>query len=224
MAKKVTQNGPKTREQTALEREQSAARYYQHISERRIQMRELTQRAWEERCAAQSAMQRESEALESYRQYYSEVWQSFSNLHKELMPKIRAAQRKANSEHAKMKDYFSQSSSAFQSGMKAKASKYSVKGRKHRLRRDELNEKVREMLSLLDEARAAAKAKAPPIDNQALLRAKQEFYRAKERYRSLSEDFVQLKAEEERAKKELARRRAEARRVKNQAQPTKSEV
>lgn len=224
MSRNPELNALKSREQEAFSRKQAAFQRYAEIRDRCKETHDMMEEAWEIRCSAREEMNREYEEMQKSSEHYREVWDEYGRIRDRNNYEIERLRAEADSEHQEMIDCFGRASDCYEHGDKSEAPYWSQQGRKHKERRNSINEEVKRLCEEVKSAKQDAECRAPKTDPSAFRSAKEVFEQAKSCHESIQAEFKRLKTERDAAKAEFDSLQAEHVRLKEEFQSKLEEV
>ncbi|MBR2837107.1 putative nuclear RNA export factor SDE5 [Candidatus Saccharibacteria bacterium] len=211
-------------EQQAFRRKQDAYRRYDELRKQASDAYDTMELLWRERSDAKDTMNREFYLRKEVYEHHDAIWSDYGRIRDHNNTEIDQLRAEADAEHEAMKDAFDRASDAYEYGDRSEAPYYASEGHDHKDRRDELNERVRELIQEIKDAKAYAIANAPPVDSSAFNSAKAEYDRAKAEHLAAEAEFKRIKAERDQAKAEFDHCQAEHVRLKQAFQEILTKV
>ena len=206
----------KSQEQVAFQRKQAAFQRYQQQKDYTHSLYLDLQAAWQARSEARDEMNREYELKQEQKERNDAVWSEYSRIRDNNNARIESLRYDADNEHRSMIECYEQASSAYQYGDKSMAPVFSQEAREHKVRRDELNAEVSQLIAEIKTAKESAIISAPKVNTAAYDRAKAEYERAKRQHLYIQSQFNDAKAERDRLKSEFDALHAEHLRLKDE--------
>lgn len=187
----------------AFLRKQNAWDKYNEVKESCKTAKDDMQTAWDELTSARDEMNREYAAIQLAHDYSRETWDAYGRVRDANNAEIERLRTEADAEHSEMASCFERAKDCYEYGDRAEAPVWSQRGHEHKARRDELNDRIRELGREVKDAKSDAKLRALRANSSSFKAAKEAFEAAKDRHKTARTEYLEQKMRRNRLKTEF---------------------